>query len=295
MGIITSGNIKFKSAEYLYSKIKREFKSFGAVNLLDDADFPTYTMNVLNRLGFSALKEEEAILTVRDGKAELPKDLKYIDAAYKCNVNDTCLNGAVIQNRPMYYTDTTYETLRPSKTCELQCQSNDNIVNRVIVRQYLEQGTLSSNYSVKHQLRVSPNVKDRCSDKCLSTMATSYDEITINNGYILTNFDDGDIYLQYYGIALDENSCPMIPDIQQVENAIEWEIKYQILLNFWLVDDLANAVSKWQKAEQQKDMWFAEAKYINKLPSFSKMVDTTRKQRTINKVAYFAQTDNKRS
>ena len=84
MGKISSSTTNFKSAEYIYSKIKREFKSFGGVNLLDDADFPLYTAEVLKSLDAGVYKEEDAFLFVRNGKACLPRDFGYMFAAYKC-------------------------------------------------------------------------------------------------------------------------------------------------------------------------------------------------------------------
>lgn len=288
MGVITADNInKFKSSEFLFSKIKREFKSFSDVNLLNISDFPLYTAEVLKNLGISVFKEEETITTVKNGKAILPQDFMLLHAAYKCCVKDITLNDEHLQNTSILYNDVTCELIGRKTGCDLNCD-NERILQKITTRQYIKEGCLKRDYEVKHLLKLSPNVKPLCSELCLNLFQTTSDEITINNNCIYTNFNDGDIYMKYYAFPTDENNTPLIPDIIQVEKAIEWYIKWQLLLNFWLVDDLQNAQNKWAKAEQEYEKAFAEAKYILKLPSFSSLINSLHNTRGINKLAYFS-------
>lgn len=295
MGVLTQGDMKFKSAELLYSKIKREFKSFGTVNLLDDADFPLYTAEVLKQLGVGAYKEDDAVLRLRKGKAKLPNDFAYLYAAYKCSVDSTVLNGTShLQNSNVYYNDITCEVLRRNKTCQFECQSTDKILERITVKQYVKEGVLSTCYSNPVLLRLSPNVRDKCVEDCLNLHCKSDYEISINNGYLFTNFNDADIYIQYYAFPYDEDNMPMIPDVIEIEKSVEWYIKWQILLNMWFTDELSNALNKWQKAEEQYNNYMGAARYIIKLPSFSQMINSIKNSRGINKTAAFSNMDNKR-
>lgn len=292
MGKITGASANnFKSAEFIYSTIKRQFKSFGNVNLLDDADFPQWTADVLKILGMSALKEEEALLFVKDGKACLPKDFQYLHAAYSCCAETVTTTH--LQNKQTLYTDTYYDILSTQNNCKIECDlTGAQLLQRVTVRQYLETGDCRTyNYVSPSLLRLSPNVKQHCTEDCINQMSTSGYEITINNGYIFTNFKDQDIYLKYYAFPFDEDGGIMIPDIIQVEKAVEWYIKLQLLLNYWLVDDVANIQNKWGKAEQEYEKWMGEARYINKLPAFSTLVNQIRNDRGMNKMSFFSQMD----
>jgi len=299
MGVITSQYVNFKSAEYVYSKIKREFKSFGAVNMLDDSDFPLYTAEVLKKLGVSVYKEEEGILHVRNGKTKLPTDFMYLYAAYKCHHNSFETTRKNFQNCQIFENDITCDIIKRTDNCLIECESTDKILERITIKQYVNDNIEEHCYRNPTLLKLSPNVKPHCSEDCLNLLGHNHhhghhhhnDEITINNGCILTNFNDGEIYLKYYAFPMDEDGCPMIPDIIEVEKAVEWYIKLQVLLNYWMVDDLANAQNKWGKAEQEYEKWAAEARYISKLPSFNKMIDTMRNNRGINKTAFFAQQD----
>lgn len=303
MGKITGfSQNKFKSAEYIYSKIKREFKSFGGVNLLDDTDFPLYTAEVLKKLGVAVYKEEDAFLKVQNGKAKLPHDFMYLYAAYKCGHTNTPTHSKNFQNEDLFENDITCEILKRSSECSMEFDcggEGDKIIERIRIKRYVNDKTyLDNEYYHPRLLKLSPNVKDKCSEDCLNLShhrhCHRHDEITINNGHILTNFNDGHIYMQYYAFPYDEEGLPMIPDITEIEKAVEWYIKHQILLNFWFNDDVANIQTKWQKAEIEYEKWMAEARYINKLPAFSTLINTIRNQRGINKVTFFSQIDNKR-
>lgn len=166
------------------------------------------------------------------------------------------------------------------------------------IRQYVSDGGcdgVNRTYDIVGLLKVSPNARVHCSQDCLNIHPTCNDEITINDGCVFTNFKDADIYIEYYAFPFGEDGSVMIPDIPAVEKMVEWFIKWQLLLNYWFVDDLANAANKWEKAEQLYEQYYAEARFNDKLPSFGKLVDSARKQRTINKVAFFSQIDHNQS
>lgn len=267
MGKITGGNItNYKSAEYIFAKIRREFKSFGNVNLLDDADFPLYAAEVLNKLGNSAYKEEDALLTVKNKKAILPKYFKNIHAAYSCKRDNE--GKDILQRSSVFYNTIECEVYDRFNSCELGCSESNNLVNKVTVKQYLKEGVITHEYKNMALLRLSPNVRGCCSKDSPNLLCSSELEITINNDCIFTNFDDRDIYLQYYAFPMDEEGNILIPDIIEIEKAVEWYIKYQLLLNFWLVDDIKDIQTKWGKAELEYEKMMAEARFINKLPGF---------------------------
>jgi hypothetical protein len=289
LGNITGYNqLKFKSASKLFSKIKREFKSFADVNLMDDSDFPQYISEVLNKLGVGTFKEEEAVLTVKNKKAELPKNFKQLYAAYKCGGCEKSFTGRHLQNKYTLENDITCSILSRAKNCELHCECPDKIIESVTVKQYVNEDCLTSNYKAVSLLKLSPNVKPYCSEDCINTPFTSsMDEITITNGQVFTNFSDGDIYMQYYAFPVDEEGIPEIPDVIEIEKACEWYIKYQMILNWWFVDDLKDSNNKWAKAEMEYEKWMAEARTYLKTPSFAQMVNTIRNKRSMNMLTYF--------
>lgn len=295
MGKITGSNFnRFKSAKYIYSKVKRQFKSFGSVNLLDENDLAEYAAEVLNLLGISVFIESEAVLKIEGKKAKLPKNFKYLHAAFLCTDTSTSVSINHLQSKKVLYEDYDYFMGVEKDGCGITTDCTEDIFKKITVRQYVtEDGITEYNFYKPVLLNLSPNCKRYCSKDCVSPLYSSYNEITIDGDYIYTNFEEGYIYLQYYAFPQDSSTGELfVVDEKRVELAIEWWIKYQLLLNFWITNEVTDIQNKWGKAEQEYDKWMGEAKYINKLPSFATMLNAIRNQRGINKVSFFSQQDN---
>ena len=84
MGLITSDYIPFKSTEHLFGRIKRRLKGFGIVGLIDENSFPEMVATILNLLGISVFEEKEVLLPIKNKESCMPKDFKFLHAAYKC-------------------------------------------------------------------------------------------------------------------------------------------------------------------------------------------------------------------
>lgn len=294
MGVITEEFLNFKNASPLFSKIKRKLKSFGAVGLIDENNFPEYVSDVLNILGVSSFKESEAILKVKDKKVCLPKDFKELYAAYKCTDNNSNVDQRYLQNVSVFEYDITTEIFEKGGKCDIKCDYDKNLVERVTLKQFVNDRYITKCYSNPILLKLSPNVKPKCSEDCLNLISTSTYEISINDNTIFTNFEDGAILLQYFAFPLDDEGLPQIPDIIEIEKAVENYILWQIFQDFYLTDDIPNAAQKMQYLEMQYNRSLAEAKYILKLPRFSQLVNYTRRARSVNDVSFFSQMDRKR-
>lgn len=293
MGIISGEYTEFKSCKNLFARLSRTFRTLIDANIVDDNDFYGYVSEVIKTLGISAYQENDEVLKIENGKVKLPCNFKSLHAAYKCGKFEIGKNERHLQNISVFENDITCSTvIRNTRNCELECKG-DKVIERVEIKQYVNDNDyLHGWYKNPILLKLSPNVKQFCSDKCLNIGCKNFDEINIDNGYILTNFKEGTIYIQYYGFPLDIDGYPMIPDEQVIEKACEWYITYNIFMNAWLVDDLTNAQNKWQVANQEYEKYMAEARFLNKLPSFSTMVNSIRRKRSINAVSFFSQQDN---
>lgn len=294
MGVISEDYINFKNSSFLFSRIKRRLKNLTVVGLIDENNFPEYVADILNMLGIAVFKEEEAILTVKNKKACLPDDFKLLYAAYKCTPDKPSINKRHYQNRSVFEYDITSEIYCSGQNCNIECDYDDRVIEKLTLRQFVNEGTLETIFTRPTLLKLSPNVKSKYAEDCLNLHSTSTDEITIDNGFIYTNFDDdAKIYIKYYALPLDDEGLPMIPDIIEVEKAIEAYIIYHIFLDAWLTDDIPNALHKMQYLEKEYDEAMGNARYISKLPSFSKMVNQIKTKKGINMVAFFSQIQNR--
>jgi hypothetical protein len=294
MGVITGGNDNsFKTADYIYGRVRRLLKSFDAANLIDEGEFPTYTKDVLKLLKAGAYMETQALVPVKNKRAKLPDNFEYLYVAYKCNPIDNvkATRKHIQPGGFAFVTEVESAIVESYNDCVIDCcEEQHKVVNRIQVQHYvLEQKSDYREFGNVKPLQLSPNVKDSyCLDGHHNMLNNSAYEITIDNGYIYTNFDDNDyIYLKYYSLPMDEEGNLLVPNEESTEQAIMWYIVYQILLSNWFNGSIPDIQNKWQKAEAEYEKAFATAKYHNKLTSFADTINYMRTKRGTNKMVYF--------
>lgn len=283
----------FKSAAPLFSKVRRFLTSYNAANAIDDGEFPTYVGEVLGSLGIGIFAEKDAVVKVKNFKAKLPRDFSVLYAAYKCTPSLNTKDTIHPQGGVSVFNDITWEVLEASPGCEIDvCTSNTKVIEKVTVRQFVKEEHLTTNFVNPVLLRLSPNTKrDKCLHDCANLLASSVYEITLDEGFIYTNFDNDAILLKYYALPLDENGIPSIPDIEWVERAIEWYIIYRITLQWWYNSSVPDLEKRLQYAEAKYNEFYDKSKFWIKHPSFSRVINLIRRVRSTNKVALMQQLD----
>lgn len=289
MGIINANNtLSFKSSESLFARIKKRLTSIDSQGLIDDGDFHKHIAYFYSLLGESLFKECQAVVHVKNYKAKLPPNFHKLYAAYKCTpyYNEP---KTINEQRPLiFYSDIEIGCEKSDTRCCITCAGDTR--NKIVVRNYVV-GEPSTCYTYRNPvlLNVSPNVRDRCSEDCLSIIPSAMNEITFDGeGNILTNFDNDSIYLQYFGTPLDDNGLPMIPTEEIVEKAIEYYIYTQLFEELLWNSSVANIGQMLQDVRNQYNtQYFPQALYWAKLPSFNAMVNATRRMRSKNKFYYF--------
>lgn len=294
MGIISGSSAnKFKSSSYIYGNVKRFLNSFDAAGLIDEGEFDKLVRDILGQLGIGAYKESKAVMRVKDFKAQLPDDFSQLYVAYKCSLlNESVKKEAHQQQNVAFVIDVTDEIVE-SNNCEINCYENNNMILEKITIKTTVELEKDRNHSLTFgnviPLRLSPNVnRDFCVNDCHNLHVSSQLEISINNGYIYTNFNDDFIYIKYYAIPIDEDGNIQIPDIESksIEKAIETYLIYMILSTLWYNGQAPDLESRKIDAERNFNKAFAQARYEIKLPSFSEMVNTIRTKRSINQMKF---------
>lgn len=283
MGLITNYNKNnFISSDIIYSKIRREFKSFTGVNLIDDGEFPTYTYEVLSLLGIGTFKEAHALLDLTKGSCKLPDNFKEIHSAYRCKLTNSSQEIWRGQGKSIIRQDITCEVLGQTDNCSITCDTNEKLYQKVTTQLFIKDQCTTNDYNITHLLRLSPNVKIGCD----TPIPTNDYEYNIIEDYIYTNFKDY-VYIKYFEFPMNLEGDILIPDNIKIQKAVEWYIKYQILLNFWFSDDVQNIQNKWAKAEQEYNKWLNEARFELKTPSFAYLLNYARDKRANNITTFF--------
>lgn len=279
MGVINPTNLMgFRSSEPMIARIKKRLSKMDADGLIDDGDFHKCIKRVLkSELGVAVLKECEAVLPVKDYRAKLPDNFDQFHMAIRCNFKFGKTKSINEQRPYIYYHDTELTQDCPDK-CTINC-SPDYGRTKIVIRTFVngEENTCSSSNNCL--LKLGGSSRELFSEDSPNIGCESDDLITVEDGYINTHFDTGSIYIQYFGLAVDQYGLPMIPDNESAELALEHYIYAYLFEEWYLNSTIPDVVGKLQYAQQQYGIYIEKAKSYVKLPSFAKCIDSIRRQR----------------
>ncbi len=272
MGNITPNNtLTFKSAKSTIARIQSNLESFDSAGLINPSTFYKDIKYILmDKLGIGVFKEEQAVLNVKNYKTALPLDFYLLYSAYKCTPSvETGTDVTYPQSGFVYYLERTDSEVHYDK-CEIESTQSGKVVDKITVREYYKGKTNITNFNSPILLRLSSRVKkDICTKDCLNYYAGGIDEISIDNGYIYSNFTDDSIYIKYFAFPLDEDGLPLIPEIEAVEKVLEYYLMFRIFENIWLNDLSPDVEKRMVYIKAQYEEALINAKYYVKLPTLS--------------------------
>lgn len=288
MGVINAENmLQFKSSEQMFARIKKRLSSYDAEDLIDDGDFHKHVVYILEELGVAVQRECEAIVHVKGFKVKLPNGFKQYYAAWRANSKGGTSQSINEQNNPwIYYQDTEITRDCPSN-CKWECCKDDYGKMKIVIRTFVNGGENEYYFENFSGLRLSPH-RTICEDGQKISKAYPNEIFIDDQGYMHTGFENGSVYMQYFGLPIDERGLPMIPANESVERAIEYYIYTQLFEEFYWNSTVPNIGNMLQDARNQYGFYMPQARYWAKLPSFQKMLNSIRKSRARNKFFNFA-------
>lgn len=288
MGKINPENmLAFKSTQSMFDRISKRLSSYDAMNLIDTGDFHKLVADCVSSLGQGVLQECEAVVPIKDGKGKLPVNLKIWHAAFKCHSDrGSHTTQSVNEQQPWIFMYQTEISQFCPNTCKFE-HKYDEANARIVIRTFVNGEESTSCYRNPVLLKLSPNVRKKdCSVDCPSIFGACEDEITVDNGYVYTKFKEDGVFLQYYGLPIDEDGLPMIPDNEHVEKAVEYYIYSQLFEEFYWNSTVPGVANFLQDARIQYDFHWKQAKYWANLPSFQKMINSVRKAKSRRQFFY---------
>jgi hypothetical protein len=278
--------LDFISAEGVISLVQEDLSSFDANNQLDPGRWYPWIRKVVSDLGIACLEYKHALLWVKNYKVEIPCDFYILDSAFLVNQSCCGPDKGIIhyQGRKIIWDDTTTSCAVPGKECNNSCEyltCELDKFNEVTVREYVMGLPYTYTLPTMFPLYVNQRVsKGWCLPKSICFGSTSKHEITITNGEMYTNFDEGLVLFNYYAYPVDENNLPKIPDHPKYKMAIEYFLKWKTLEKLWINnDDMGVAQKMTYFKDQFENNYYPDAEYFSKLQSMSATTDMIRNNR----------------
>lgn len=103
-------------------------------------------------------------------------------------------------------------------------------------------------------------IKQFCSssESCKSLCSHNSDiTYQLNDNYIFTSFEEGQIEIAYDKFPLDDRGFPLIPDDEGIIQGMSWYIAYKIAYVLWMNDQLSKA--KFDYIRGEKDWYIGKA------------------------------------
>jgi len=283
--------INFISSDRLLSQIQEDLSSYDANNQLDPGRWYDFIKKIVSDLGIYCYERKYELVWLKNSTGKLPCNFQVLDSAFMVSTTE-CLNGCPpgegplhFQGKSIIWNDTTtacaFQDTKCNEGCEDYRTCTVNSFQEITVREYVRGLPYTYSLPLIYPLHINRrNSKSWCLPHSICFGSKAKDEISIANGTVYTNFDEGVVLLNYYAYPYDDEGLPMIPDNPKIQLAVEQYIKWKAFEILWTNGDDAGAQSKmlYFKNEFQTTS-YPDAEYYVKLTSMSDMMNMARTNR----------------
>lgn len=242
--------------EQFISEIESTFSSYTDTGDIDRISIKTNVITCLRQMGNNICEVREGIFSVLNSQVVLPESFKSLKLALKLNPEGFSIKGNKEKAMESYIYKQRIEdeawfnhiTLEYESTCKNKIVTEKIFLNTEPAEFYYTPQWLSITRGIK---------KDTISTDCLnlhpSIRNTYPHEISIVGRTIQTNFQEGQIYIQYNALPSDEDGEIIIPEIttgdlvEYVKRYIKCEIAENLIINNKNPQALSQLLGLWQR------------------------------------------------
>jgi len=244
----------------LIAEILTEFKKYDESGLIDYRSLNRWIKNEIKRFGNNVMQLTEKVLRVENGIAELPENFFNLYFAVKCTPESHCFE----KGDKTHFQSSYFYTQRLENTYEWDNQSNSHKgVDFKCIEEKLLFNDASVTFRYSNPILMKPVKglkREFISNVCpnLKIHKSPY-EFNIVGEKVQVNFKEGDIYIQYYGLPLNEDNDLEIPDNRNLQEYLIAYCKRKIIEMVWSNDDDTNLINKLQYFKQEEDRLYGFA------------------------------------
>lgn len=196
----------------ILSRIKKRFKSYDSVGLIDDLEVYDWYLESVKKFGALPYELYEEVLEVKNGQAKLPDGFRKLVLAVKCEPHTYKTEEKEHLQESRFWRER-HEKIATWNSCDDCCveESEKFIVEKL----YYKGHECKYYYNKPTPLRLTEGINRKmCTSDCANfSVKRSPFEINIIKGKILqANFNEGNIFIRYRGFEEDEDGFVIIPD-----------------------------------------------------------------------------------
>lgn len=220
-----SNNLQYITFDSLMSSVESDLSSFADNGLINRGSYIKIVRKVNHDIGLKIFKEKEITIKIENYKADLPEDFLYMQLALICGEPQQYYLGP----------GTVLGTHTEEKQIDLTCNNYKGAClnecgGAYWVTQTFKEKTIK--FENLRPIRVSKRSHKFCGDACsnLSWSNCAY-ELDIQDGQIVTNFREGDLYFSYLADMVDIDNNILVLNHPLLRPYYEYAVKKHILEN----------------------------------------------------------------
>lgn len=264
-----------KITEFI-EEIKADLSDYDGVGLIDDISIFRWVLTTLSDFGQNIQDLHQITVKVKKGRALLPDNFSSLKFAGLCEFEGIYENDIIISDRDYQWIERD-ERIIGYNDCSPCCYNKEDkvITQRVVSSVKLSEARFKEPIPLKLGKYIQ---RDSCASDCANFGIKSDLEITIREKTLRANFDEGTIYMIYYGTPVDEEGEFIIPDIghSALIEYLEYFVKSKIFEKMLANNDATNITQLFQyyvqKSREAKDIAYGVTKFLRLTPeSFNRL------------------------
>tara|TARA_R110000868_G_scaffold86914_2_gene243450 strand:+ start:1087 stop:2043 length:957 start_codon:yes stop_codon:yes gene_type:complete len=226
---------KYRTFTQLLEDVSIDFSTYALEGMIEPQQLIKVATRVNYDLGMKIHRTKEVVIDIEHGKGQLPMDFAFLNYAFLCGeytVNATMPSGTHVET----FNDVPYvpapgevAPCTDGVACKDVCvidtcdgKNSHQIVQRIGPNQY-------RTFSTFRQLRIQDVNSKTCF--CPSLGAQASDIAQIVDGFLITTFKTGKVYLSYQGAMESPNGDLLVLDQPYCNEYYEYALKQRILEN----------------------------------------------------------------
>lgn len=225
---------KYRNFNQLLEDVSIDFATYALEGMIEPQQLIKVATRVNYDLGLRIHRTKEVVVDIEHGKAKLPYDFAYLNYAFRCgdyDVVSTVPSGTCVET----FNDVPYvpapdesgpcDDPECKDVCVIKTCNGANeyqLIQRINASEY-------RTYTVFMPLRIK-HVNEYVCD-CPNISEQALDIAEIKDGFILTTFTTGKVYLSYQGAMEDNEGNLLVLDHPYCNEYYEYALKQRILEN----------------------------------------------------------------
>ncbi|MBE17977.1 MAG: hypothetical protein CMH79_04360 [Nitrospinae bacterium] len=225
---------KYRTFDQLLEDVSVDFSTYALEGMIEPQQLIKVATRVNYDLGLRIHRSNQTIIDIEHGKGQLPTDFAFLNYAFVCGdftVSSQMPSGTHVDttNPVPYVPEPGYTGPCDDPECGDVCviTACEGKADYQLI-QYVGAGEVRS-YTTFRPLRIQECLQATCD--CPNVSLQANDIAEIKDGYLLTNFKTGKVYISYQGAMEDQNGNLLVLDHPYCNEYYEYALKQRILEN----------------------------------------------------------------